>query len=54
MIDINLTGVFKACRAVVPHIRAGGRDGSTVITSVIAGLEGVAGVQVGHRRRVAG
>ena len=33
MIDINLTGVFKACRAVVPHIRAGGRGGSVVITS---------------------
>lgn len=43
MIDINLTGVFKACRAVVPHIRAGGRGGSVVITSSIAGLRGVAG-----------
>ncbi|MEK6443095.1 mycofactocin-coupled SDR family oxidoreductase [Pseudonocardia sp. T1-2H] len=43
MIDINLTGVFKACRAVVPHIRAGGRGGSIVITSSIAGLRGVAG-----------
>ncbi len=43
MIDINLTGVFKACRAVVPHILAGGRGGSIVITSSIAGLKGVAG-----------
>jgi SDR family mycofactocin-dependent oxidoreductase len=43
MIDINLTGVFKACRAVVPHIRAGGRGGSIVVTSSIAGLRGVAG-----------
>ncbi|GAB2963121.1 mycofactocin-coupled SDR family oxidoreductase [Amycolatopsis acidiphila] len=43
MIGINLTGVFKACRAVVPHIRAGGRGGSVVITSSIAGLRGVAG-----------
>lgn len=43
MIDINLTGVFKACRAVVPHIRAGGNGGSIVITSSIAGLRGVAG-----------
>ncbi|WP_214370698.1 mycofactocin-coupled SDR family oxidoreductase [Pseudonocardia sp. H11422] len=43
MIDINLTGVFKACRAVVPHIRAGGNGGSIVITSSIAGLKGVAG-----------
>jgi SDR family mycofactocin-dependent oxidoreductase len=43
MIDINLTGVFKACRAVVPHMRAGGNGGSIVITSSIAGLKGVAG-----------
>jgi SDR family mycofactocin-dependent oxidoreductase len=43
MIDINLTGVFKACRAVVPHIRAGGNGGSIIITSSIAGLKGVAG-----------
>lgn len=37
MIDINLTGVFTACRAVVPHIRAGGSGGSIIITSSIAG-----------------
>src|SRR3569833_3453297 len=43
MIDINLTGVFKACRAVVPHIRAGGNGGSIIITSSIAGLKGVVG-----------
>lgn len=43
MIDINLTGVFKACRAVVPHMRAGGQGGSIIITSSIAGLRGVAG-----------
>jgi SDR family mycofactocin-dependent oxidoreductase len=43
MIDINLTGVFKACRAVVPHIRAGRNGGSIIITSSIAGIKGVAG-----------
>lgn len=43
MIDINLTGVFKACRAVVPQIRAGRDGGSVVITSSIAGLKGVVG-----------
>lgn len=43
MIDVNLTGVFKACRAVVPHILSGQRGGSIVITSSIAGLKGVAG-----------
>jgi SDR family mycofactocin-dependent oxidoreductase len=39
MIDINLSGVFKVCRAVVPHIRAGGKGGSIVITSSLAGLK---------------
>jgi (+)-trans-carveol dehydrogenase len=38
MIDINLTGVFNTIRATVPHIRAGGRGGSVVITSSVAGL----------------
>jgi SDR family mycofactocin-dependent oxidoreductase len=42
-IDINLTGVFKSCRAVIPHMLAGGRGGAIVITSSIAGLKGVAG-----------
>jgi NAD(P)-dependent dehydrogenase (short-subunit alcohol dehydrogenase family) len=35
-IDVNLTGVWKTCRATVPHIRAGGRGGSVVITSSAA------------------
>ena len=39
MIDVNLTGVFKSCRAVIPHILAGGRGGSIIITSSIAGLK---------------
>jgi SDR family mycofactocin-dependent oxidoreductase len=32
-IDVNLTGVWKTCRATVPHIIAGGRGGSVIITS---------------------
>jgi SDR family mycofactocin-dependent oxidoreductase len=39
MIDVNLTGVFKSCRAVIPHLLAGGRGGSIIITSSIAGLK---------------
>ncbi|MFD8813466.1 mycofactocin-coupled SDR family oxidoreductase [Streptomyces sp. NPDC059627] len=35
-IDINLTGVWKTCRATVPHIVAGGRGGAVVITSSAA------------------
>jgi SDR family mycofactocin-dependent oxidoreductase len=43
MIDINLTGVFKSCRAVIPHMRERGEGGAIIITSSIAGLRGVAG-----------
>jgi SDR family mycofactocin-dependent oxidoreductase len=32
-IDINLTGVWKTCRATVPHVMAGGRGGAVIITS---------------------
>ena len=38
MIDVNLTGVWKTVRASVPRIVAGGRGGSVVITSSLAGL----------------
>ncbi|MEV6985392.1 mycofactocin-coupled SDR family oxidoreductase [Sphaerisporangium sp. NPDC051017] len=38
MIDINLTGQWKTIRAAVPHIIAGGRGGSVVITSSLAAL----------------
>ena len=36
MIDVNLTGVWKTIRASVPHVVAGGRGGSVVITSSLA------------------
>ncbi|QXW00130.1 MULTISPECIES: mycofactocin-coupled SDR family oxidoreductase [Rhodococcus] len=39
MIDINLTGVWKTCVASVPHIVAGSRGGSVVITSSLAALK---------------
>jgi SDR family mycofactocin-dependent oxidoreductase len=35
-IDINLTGVWKTCKATVPHIVAGSRGGSVIITSSAA------------------
>jgi SDR family mycofactocin-dependent oxidoreductase len=35
-IDINLTGVWKTCKATVPHLIAGGRGGSVIITSSAA------------------
>jgi SDR family mycofactocin-dependent oxidoreductase len=38
MIDINLTGVWKSLKVSVPHIVAGGRGGSVVITSSLAAI----------------
>jgi SDR family mycofactocin-dependent oxidoreductase len=38
MIDINLTGQWKTVRAAAPHVIAGGRGGSVVITSSLAAL----------------
>jgi len=40
MIDINLTGMWHACKAAIPHLIAGGRGGSIVITSSDAVLKG--------------
>ena len=39
MIDINLTGMWHTCKAAIPHLVAGGRGGSIVITSSDAGLK---------------
>lgn len=36
MIDINLSGQWKTIKAAVPHVIAGGRGGSVVITSSLA------------------
>ncbi|OCG76351.1 mycofactocin-coupled SDR family oxidoreductase [Microbacterium sediminis] len=38
MQEINLTGVWRTCKAAIPHIRAGGRGGSMILTSSDAGL----------------
>ncbi|WP_375400421.1 mycofactocin-coupled SDR family oxidoreductase [uncultured Amnibacterium sp.] len=39
MIGVNLTGVWHAVKAAIPHIKAGGRGGSIILTSSTAGLE---------------
>src|SRR5699024_1431365 len=46
MLDVNLTGVWKTCKAAIPHLLDGGRGGSIVLVSSIAGLRGLKGV--GH------
>ena len=42
MIDTNLTGVWHAAKAAIPHLRAGGRGGSIILTSSTAGLKALA------------
>jgi len=38
VIDTNLTGVWHTAKAAIPHLRAGGRGGSIILTSSAAGL----------------
>jgi SDR family mycofactocin-dependent oxidoreductase len=40
MIDVNLTGVWKTAKAVIPHLIERGQGGSVIITSSTAGLVG--------------
>lgn len=41
---VNVTGVFLGCKHAIPAMRAGGRGGSIINISSIAGLEGAAGL----------
>lgn len=45
MLDVNLTGIWKTCKAVIPQMIERG-SGSIVLTSSVAGL--VAYVNLGH------
>ncbi|ODQ93611.1 mycofactocin-coupled SDR family oxidoreductase [Mycolicibacterium holsaticum] len=45
-LDVNLGGVWKTVKAGVPHLLAGARGGSVIITSSVGGLK--AYPQVGH------
>lgn len=40
MIDINLTGVWRTCKATVPSMIDAGRGGSIILTSSTAGIAG--------------
>jgi SDR family mycofactocin-dependent oxidoreductase len=46
MIDVNLTGVWHAAKAAIPHLKAGGRGGSIILTSSTAGLMAIP--NIGH------
>lgn len=39
MIDVNLSSVWKSVKAGVPHILAGGKGGSIILTSSVGGLK---------------
>jgi (+)-trans-carveol dehydrogenase/(-)-trans-carveol dehydrogenase len=41
MLDINLTGVWHTCKVGVPHILAGGRGGSIILTGSTASQHGL-------------
>ncbi|MDF3310562.1 mycofactocin-coupled SDR family oxidoreductase [Rhodococcus sp. T2V] len=41
-IDVNLSGTWHTCRAAIPHLIEGGRGGSIVITSAVAGMKAAA------------
>lgn len=40
VVDVNLTGVWRTVKATIPTMIAGGRGGSIVLTSSLAGLKG--------------
>ena len=42
MIDVNLSGVWKTVKAGVPHLIAGGRGGSIILTSSVGGMKALA------------
>lgn len=44
MIGVNLTGTFHTLATTIPHIRAGGRGGSIIITRSVAALKNVPGL----------
>jgi (+)-trans-carveol dehydrogenase len=48
MIDVNLSGVWKTVKAGVPHMLAGGRGGSIVLTSSVNGFKAYSSLLLGH------
>jgi SDR family mycofactocin-dependent oxidoreductase len=46
MIDVQLTGSWQTCKAVIPQLVGQGKGGSIILTSSVMGLKG--GPHVGH------
>ncbi|MEV6554881.1 SDR family oxidoreductase [Nocardia sp. NPDC051756] len=43
-LEANLTGVWRICKAGIPHLVEGGRGGAIVLLGSVGGLRGLAGV----------
>jgi len=56
MLDVNLSGVWRAAKAAIPHMKAAGNGGSIVLTSSAAGLRAYAnaGAYVSAKHGVVG
>jgi SDR family mycofactocin-dependent oxidoreductase len=44
VVDVDLSGVWRTCKAAIPHLLEGGRGGAIVLTSSAAGLKGYANI----------
>lgn len=44
VVDVDLSGIWRTVSASLPHLRAGGRGGSVILTSSAAGLKGYANI----------
>ncbi|OHV34777.1 3-ketoacyl-ACP reductase [Pseudofrankia sp. EUN1h] len=44
IIDVDLSGAWRTCRAAIPHLIAGGRGGAIILTSSAAGLKAYANI----------
>ena len=44
VVDVDLSGVWRTCKAAIPHLITGGYGGAIVITSSAAGLKGYANI----------
>lgn len=43
MLDVDLTGVWRTCKAAIPHMIEAANGGSIILTSSISGLKGYPG-----------
>jgi (+)-trans-carveol dehydrogenase len=39
MLEVNVTGVWHTAKAAIPHLRAGGRGGTIIVTSSVGGMK---------------